>query len=149
MNSKRKIAIAASALAAFTSIVLITNQASASNSAPVTTPTVTSQPSIAGSTSDTNGVDVQSGDQNSPDVAGAASESATEAAGDPAGGASDPNGVDVQSGDQTTPDVAGATSETDSATSDPAGGVDVQSGAQSGDQTTVDVAGATDAGSSN
>ena len=120
MNSKRKIAIAASALAAFTSIVLITNQASASNSAPVTTPTVTSQsvPSV------TPSVDAPE-----------------------AGGTSDTAGDNVQSGDQTTPDVAGATSEADSATSDPAGGVDVQSGAQSGDQTTVDVAGATDAGS--
>ena len=122
MNSKRKIAIAASALAAFTSIVLITNQASASNSTPVTTPTVTSQsvPSL------TPSVDAPE-----------------------AGGTSDPAGVDVQSGDQTTADVAGAASETDSATSDPAGGVDVQSGAQSGDQTGPDVAGATDAGSNN
>lgn len=81
MNSKRKIAIAASVLAAFTSIVLITAQANASNSAPVTPPTVTSQtvPSVtsdvAGVTSDLDGVDVQSGDQSALDVVGATSES--------------------------------------------------------------------------
>ncbi|GEM_PF-2447026 len=145
MNSKRKIAIAASALAAFTGIVLVTNQASASSSAPVTTPTVASQPVITGGASDASGVDVQSGDQTTPDVAGATSETAGEAAGDAAGGASDPNGVDVQSGDQTTPDVAGAASETDSATG-ATDGDNVQF--QSGDQTGPDTAGASDAGSS-
>lgn len=144
MNSKRKIAIAASALAAFTSIVLVTNQASASNTAPVTTPSVASQPVITGGASDTSGLDVQSGDQTSPDVAGATSESATEVAGDPAGGATDPNGVDVQSGDQTTRDVAGAASESDSATGT-SDGDNVQF--QSGDQTGPDTAGASDAGS--
>ena len=112
MNSKRKIAIAASALAAFTSIVLITNQASASNSTPVTTPTVTSQsvpsvtPSVdapeASGTSDTAGDNVQSGDQTTPDVAGAASET------DGATGATDGDNIQFQSGDQTGPDTADA-----------------------------------------
>ena len=111
MNSKRKIAIAASAIAAFTTIVLITNQASASNSAPVTTPTVTSQsvpsvtPSVdapeSGGTSDTAGDNVQSGDQTTPDVPGATGET------DSTNGSTD--GDNVQSGDQTTPDVPGAT----------------------------------------
>jgi hypothetical protein len=99
MNSKRKIAIAASALAAFTSIVLMTNQASASNTAPVIQPTVTSQnvPSVD-TAGEVAGDNVQSGDQTTPDLAGAASE--TDADNVQSGG---------QSGDQTTPDIAGAT----------------------------------------
>ena len=111
MNIKRKIAIAASALAAFTGIVLISNQANATDVTPVPSPTVSSQsipavtPSVdapeAGNTSDTAGDNVQSGDQTTPDVAGAASET------DSATGSVD--GDNIQSGDQTGPDVAGAT----------------------------------------
>jgi predicted membrane-bound mannosyltransferase len=114
MNNKRKIAIAASALAAFASIVLISNQASASNSTtPTTTPTVTApilplvMPTAGASESDSNAPDgdnVQSGDQNTPDVAGANSE--TDGTDVQSG---DTAGDNNQSGDQNTPDVASAT----------------------------------------
>ena len=109
MNIKRKIAIGASALAAFTGIVLISNQANATDVTPVPSPTVSSQsipavtPSVdapeAGSTSETAGDNVQSGDQTTPDVAGAVSET------DSATGSVD--GDNVQSGDQTGPDTTG------------------------------------------
>ena len=107
MNNKRIIAIAASALAAFASIGLITNQASASSTTPVTTPVVspetgTNAPDVAGAIEDTDGLDVQSGDQDTPDVAGAP---------DDADGIEDADGLDVQSGDQNTPDVPGAVDE--------------------------------------
>jgi len=109
MKNKGKIALAATALAAFASIGLITNQASASNS-PVNTPAVTvpTLPSVMpsadapeASNDATNGDNVQSGDQTTPDVAGAFSES------DGTAGATD--GDNVQSGDQSTVDVPGAT----------------------------------------
>lgn len=107
MNSKRKIAIAASALVAFASIVLISNQASASDLAPATTPTVASQPVITGDVSDPDGIDVQSGDQTTPDVAGATSETAGET--DGAAEATDGDNVQFESGDQTGPDTTDAT----------------------------------------
>jgi hypothetical protein len=119
MNNKGKIAIAAAALAAFASIGLITNQASASNS-PVTPPAITvpTLPSVmpsadAPETSNSaiDGDNIQSGDQ---------------------------------SGDQTRADVAGAPSETDGTA-----GATEGDNVQSGDQTTVDVAGATDGESNN
>ena len=103
MNNKRKIAIAASALAAFASIGLISNQASASDTTPVTTPTISSpilpltMPSADAPEAGSNAPDgdnVQSGDQTGSDVAGALGET---------------DGLDVQSGDQNTADVAGAT----------------------------------------
>jgi hypothetical protein len=100
MNIKRKVAIGASALAAFTSIVLITNQASANGTPSVTPPVVSSQnvPSVdATGAGEVAGDNIQSGDQTTPDVAGATGDA----------GATD--GDNIQSGDQTTPDVAGAT----------------------------------------
>ena len=110
MNNKRIIAIAASALAAFASIGLITNQASASSTTPVTSPAVSPEtgsntPDVAGALDDIDVLDVQSGDQDAPDVAGAPDDTDSDTEGD----ASD--GDDVQSGDQDTPDVAGATDE--------------------------------------
>lgn len=112
MNRKRKIAIAASALAAFASIVFVTNQASASNSTPVVTPAITSQtapsitPEVAGDLdgiNDLDSVDVQSGDQSTPDVVGATdeSESATDA--------TDGDNIQFESGDQTGPETTDAT----------------------------------------
>ncbi len=103
MNSKRKIAIAASALAALTSIVLITNQANATDATPVPTPTAISQtvPAVTPSvslpvtgTNETDGDNLQSGDQNEADEVDA--NDVTE-------------GDNNQSGDQTETDVADAT----------------------------------------
>jgi hypothetical protein len=121
MNIKRKIAIAASALAAFTGIVLISNQANATDVIPAPSPMVSSQSIPAVTPSVTPSVDAPE-----------------------AGNISDTAGDNVQSGDQTTPDVAGAISETDSAT----GSVDGDN-VQSGDQTGPDTAGTTDAESNN
>lgn len=114
MNSKRKIAIAASALAALTSIVLITNQANATDATPVPTPTATSQtvppvtPSVSApvtGTNETDGENLQSGDQNETDGIDA-NENATDGA-DANENATD--GDNNPSGDQTGSDVAGAT----------------------------------------
>ena len=108
MKSKRTLAIAASTLAAFASIVLISNQASAVGTTPPTAPAVVSQilPPVAPAadaagigSEDIAGDNVQSGDQTGVDVAGAAPE------------ADDLAGDNVQSGDQTGVDVAGAAPE--------------------------------------
>jgi hypothetical protein len=109
MNKRGKIAIAASALAAFASIGLITNQASASNSPiiipAITTPTLPSLMPSADVPEATNslseGDNVQSGDQTTPDVVGATTESD--------GTTSSTDGENVHSGDQTTVDVASGT----------------------------------------
>ena len=110
MKSKRTLAIAASALAAFASIVLITNQASASGTTSPTAPAAVSQTlSPAAPIADaaeigssaTDGDNIQSGDQTSVDVTGTVPE-----VDDAAGGV---DGDNIQSGDQTGVDVAGAT----------------------------------------
>ena len=81
MKITRKIAIAASALAAFTGIVLISNQANATDVTPVPSPTVSSQsvatvtPSVDAPEVGSNAPDgdnVQSGDQTGPETAGTA-----------------------------------------------------------------------------
>ena len=81
MKITRKIAIAASALAAFTGIVLISNQANATDVTPVPSPTVSSQsvatvtPSVDAPEVGSNAPDgdnVQSGDQTGPDTTGTA-----------------------------------------------------------------------------
>ncbi|MDP1712387.1 MAG: hypothetical protein Q8K86_08010 [Candidatus Nanopelagicaceae bacterium] len=114
MKSKRALAIAASTLAAFASIVLITNQASAADTTSPTAPAVVSQtlPSVAPAadaaeigSEDIAGDNVQSGDQIGVDVAGAVPE-----ADDLVGGVDADNiQFEDQSGDQSGVDVAGAT----------------------------------------
>ena len=105
MNIKRKIAIAASALAAFTSIVLISNQANATDVTPVPSPTVSSQsvPTVTSSvdapevgSNAPDGDNVQSGDQGATELDQSGDQGATD-------------GDNVQSGDQTGPDTAGST----------------------------------------
>ncbi len=109
MNNKGKLAIAASVIAAFASVGIMGSQAHASPSqpnAPVVTSPLASMPTseapeAAGDTVDAGNVQSgdQSGDQTSPDVAGAADDGVEDTA-----GAVD--GDNVQSGDQTGPDTA-------------------------------------------
>jgi hypothetical protein len=120
MDSKRKIALAASALAAFTGIILITNQANATSSVPAPSPSISSQnaplvqttPSVApslGSNETTNnatdGDNIQSGDQSGSDSTDSTN-SATDGDNVQSG---DQSGSDVQSGDQSGSDVTNAT----------------------------------------
>ena len=109
MNITRKIAIAASALAAFTGIVLISNQANATDVTPVPSPTVSSQsvatvtPSVDAPEVGSNAPDgdnVQSGDQGTTESNQSGDQGATD-------------GDNVQSGDQTGPDTTG-TADTES-----------------------------------
>lgn len=113
MNNKGKLAIAASVIAAFASVGIMSSQAHASSSqtnAPAVTSTspLASIPTSEAPEAASNGVDGdnvqsggQSGDQNSPDVTGVAGDGAGDAA-----GAVD--GDNVQSGDQTGSDIAGS-----------------------------------------
>lgn len=105
MNNKGKLAIAASVIAAFASVGIMGSQAHASPSqpnAPVVTSPLASMPTSEAPEAAGDAVDagnVQSGDQTSPDVAGAADDGVEDTA-----GAVD--GDNVQSGDQTGPDTA-------------------------------------------
>jgi hypothetical protein len=120
MNSKRKIAVVASALAAFTGIILIANQANATSSVPAPSPSISSQnapqvqttPSVAPSlgsneptTNATDGDNVQSGDQSGSDATDATT-NATDGDNVQSG---DQSGDNVQSGDQSGSDVTDAT----------------------------------------
>lgn len=110
MKRKRTLAIAVSTLAAFASIALITNQASASDTtspsttaivSPTLLPTAPNADVQEVGSNATDGDNVQSGDQTGEDAAGTEAE-VNDAA----------NGVDgdnIQSGVQTSVDVAGAT----------------------------------------
>jgi hypothetical protein len=120
MNTKRKVALAASGLLAFTGIILVSNQANATNPVPTPVPTISSptSPTVNGAPSvsvglgadetGTNAVDgdnVQSGDQSGSDVTD--STDATDATDNAADGDNVQSG-DVQSGDQSGSDVTGA-----------------------------------------
>jgi hypothetical protein len=115
MNTKRKVALAASGLLAFTGIVLVSNQANATNPVPTPIPTISSptSPTVQGTPSVSVGLgadetgsnaadgdNVQSGDQSGSDVTD--STNATDATDNAA------DGDNVQSGDQSGPDVTGA-----------------------------------------
>lgn len=129
MNTKRKVALAASGLLAFTGIILVSNQANATNPVPTPIPTVSS-PTIP---------TVQGVPSVSPDLG--VNETGTSAA----------DGDNVQSGDQSGSDVTDSTDATD-ATGSATDGDNVQSGdVQSGDQSGSDVtsANATDSESNN
>lgn len=113
MNKKGKLAIAASVIAAFASVGIMGSQAHASSSptiAPVVTSTspLASMPTSESPEAADNSVDAanvqsgdQSGDQTSPDVAGAADDGVE-------GTAGAVDGDNVQSGDQTGLDTAGS-----------------------------------------
>jgi hypothetical protein len=120
MNTKRKIALAASGLLAFTGIILVSNQANATNPVPAPIPTVSSptSPTIQGApsvsvglgadetgTSAVDGDNVQSGDQSGSDVTD--STDATDSTGSTTDGDNVQAG-DVQSGDQSGSDVTSA-----------------------------------------
>jgi hypothetical protein len=86
MNNKRKLAIAASGIAVFTSFLLLTSQANASTSTPIPTPIVSSTITPTASTrigtteassTEVGGDNVQSGDQSTLDVAGAVDSEST------------------------------------------------------------------------
>ncbi len=110
MKSKRTLAVAASALAAFASIAIITNQASASDTtspstiaivSPTLAPTVPTADAQEVGSNSTDGDNVQSGDQTGVDASGTDAE-----VNDVANGV---EGDNNQSGDQTSVDIAGAT----------------------------------------
>ncbi len=113
MNNKGKLAIAASVIAAFASVGIMGSQAHASSqtNAPAVISPLASIPTADAPEAAGTGVDAgnvqsgeQSGDQTSPDVAGAAGDE-----GGSAIGAVDADNVQSgdQSGDQTGPDTAG------------------------------------------